>query len=56
MHVHDLDPAMLDLLGIEHMTLTFHLQGCDFRVTDIRDRGLSPILAYLGATCAERFG
>ena len=43
-HVHDLHATMLDLLGIDHTTLTYRFQGRDFRLTDIGGRVLEPIL------------
>ena len=44
-HVHDLHATMLDLLGIDHTTLTYRFQGRDFRLTDVGGRVLEAILA-----------
>lgn len=43
-HVHDLHATMLDLLGIDHTTLTYRFQGRDFRLTDVGGKVLGPIL------------
>jgi hypothetical protein len=34
-HVHDLQATILHLLGLDHLRLTFHVQGRDFRLTDV---------------------
>jgi hypothetical protein len=34
-HVHDLQAAMLHLLGLDHTRLTYRFQGCDYRLTDV---------------------
>lgn len=34
-HVHDLHATILHLLGIDHLRLTHHFQGRDFRLTDV---------------------
>ena len=44
-HVHDLDPAMLDPLGVEHVTLTLHFQSRESRLTDAGGCVLVPVLA-----------
>ena len=38
-HVHDLHAAILTLLGLDHVNLTFPFQGRDFRLTDIGGHG-----------------
>ena len=43
-HVHDLHATMLDLLGIDHTTLTYRFQGRDFRLTDVGGKVLGPVL------------
>ena len=43
-HVHDLHATMLDLLGIDHTTLTYRFQGRDFRLTDVGGHVVSPVL------------
>ena len=44
-HVHDLQSTILHLLGIDHERFTYKLQGRRFRLTDVRGRVLSSILA-----------
>jgi len=44
-HVHDLHATMLDLLGIDHTTLTYRFQGRDFRLTDVGGHVVKPVLA-----------
>ena len=34
-HVHDLHATVLHLLGLDHLRLTYHHQGRDFRLTDV---------------------
>jgi uncharacterized protein DUF1501 len=34
-HVHDLHATVLDLLGLDHMRLTYNYSGRDFRLTDV---------------------
>lgn len=34
-HVHDLHATLLHLLGLDHMRLTYRVQGRDFRLTDV---------------------
>ena len=34
-HVHDIQATVLHLLGLDHLKLTFRLQGRDFRLTDV---------------------
>lgn len=34
-HVHDLQPTILHLLGLDYKRLTSHYQGRDFRLTDV---------------------
>jgi hypothetical protein len=43
--VHDLQATILHLLGLEHTQLTFHLQGRDFRLTDVEGKVVTKILA-----------
>jgi len=43
--VHDLHATMLRLLGIDHLRLTYHLQGRDFRLTDVAGEVVTGILA-----------
>jgi arylsulfatase A-like enzyme len=37
-HVHDLQATILHLLGLDHLKLTYHVQGRDFRLTDVGGR------------------
>ncbi len=43
--VHDLHATMLQLLGVDHLRLTYRFQGRDYRLTDIKGKVLTPILA-----------
>jgi hypothetical protein len=44
-HVHDLQATILHLLGLDHLRLTFHVQGRDFRLTDVGGRVVGELLA-----------
>jgi hypothetical protein len=44
-HVHDLHATMLSLLGVDHLKLTYHYQGRDFRLTDVYGKVLPQLLA-----------
>ena len=44
-HVHDLHATMLHLLGVDHLKLTYRLQGRDFRLTDVFGKVLPFLLA-----------
>lgn len=44
-HIHDLHATVLHLLGIDHLRLTYHYSGRDFRLTDVHGRIVSEILA-----------
>lgn len=44
-HIHDLHATMLHLLGLDHEKLTFRYSGRDFRLTDVKGRVVSEILA-----------
>jgi len=43
--VHDLNATMLYLLGIDHLQLTYHYQGRDFRLTDTAGKVVQGVLA-----------
>ncbi|MSQ95047.1 MAG: DUF1501 domain-containing protein [Gemmataceae bacterium] len=43
--VHDLHATMLNLLGIDHLRLTFRFQSRDFRLTDVSGNVVNEILA-----------
>ena len=43
--VHDLHATMLRLLGIDHEQLTYKFQGRDFRLTDVRGKVVTKLLA-----------
>jgi len=43
--VHDLHATMLQLLGIDHLRMTFRFQGRDFRLTDVSGEVIEKILA-----------
>jgi len=44
-HIHDLHATILDLLGLDHMRLTYRYAGRDFRLTDIYGEVIHAILA-----------
>jgi hypothetical protein len=44
-HVHDLQATILHLLGLDHLRLTFHSQGRDFRLTDVGGNVIRGLLA-----------
>ena len=44
-HVHDLQATILHLLGLDHTKLTFHIQGRDFRLTDVAGQVVTKLLA-----------
>ncbi len=44
-HVHDLHATILHLLGIDHLRLTYKLQGRDFRLTDVSGDVVEKLLA-----------
>ncbi len=44
-HVHDLQATILHLLGLDHLKLTYRLQGRDFRLTDVSGNVVSKLLA-----------
>jgi hypothetical protein len=43
-HVHDLHATILHLLGLDHLKLTFRLQGRDFRLTDVAGNVVTKML------------
>ena len=44
-HVHDLHATMLHLLGFDHTRLTYRYAGRDFRLTDVRGKVISELVA-----------
>jgi hypothetical protein len=44
-HVHDLHATILYLLGLDHLRLTYHYSGRDFRLTDVAGRVVHDLLA-----------
>ncbi len=44
-HVHDLHATILQLLGLDHLQLTFRFQGRDYRLTDVHGSIVREILA-----------
>jgi hypothetical protein len=44
-HVHDIQATILYLLGLDHKRLTYRFAGRDFRLTDVHDEVVRPILA-----------
>lgn len=45
MHIHDLHATLLHLIGLDHLRLTFHHAGRDFRLTDVAGRVHTGIIA-----------
>lgn len=43
-HVHDLQATILQLLGFDHLRLTYRFQGRDFRLTDVEGKVVKDIL------------
>jgi hypothetical protein len=43
-HVHDLHATILHLMGLDHMKLTYHFSGRDFRLTDVHGRVVQEII------------
>jgi hypothetical protein len=44
-HVHDLHATVLHLLGLDHLRLTYRVQGRDFRLTDVAGKVVEKMLA-----------
>jgi hypothetical protein len=44
-HIHDLHATMLHILGLDHLKLTYRVQGRDFRLTDVEGHVVDGILA-----------
>ena len=44
-HVHDLHATILHLMGLDHLKLTYRLQGRDFRLTDVHGKVVEKMLA-----------
>jgi hypothetical protein len=44
-HVNDLHATILHLLGLDHLKLTYRLNGRDFRLTDVAGRVVKDVLA-----------
>ncbi len=44
-HVHDMQATILNQLGMDHEKLTYHFQGRNFRLTDVRGKVVREILA-----------
>ena len=45
MHVHDLHATILQLLGFDHLKLTYRYAGRDFRLTDVQGNVVREIIA-----------
>ena len=43
--MHDLHAAILRLLGIDHEQLTYKFQGRNFRLTDVKGKVVTKLLA-----------
>lgn len=43
-HIHDLQATILHQLGLNHEQLTYHLQGRDFRLTDVHGHVVKEVL------------
>lgn len=44
-HVHDIHATALQLLGLDHMRLTYRYSGRDFRLTDVAGNVIKEIMA-----------
>ena len=44
-HVHDLHATLLQLLGFDHLKLTYRFQGRDYRLTDVQGELVKQMLA-----------
>ncbi|MBX7168723.1 MAG: DUF1501 domain-containing protein [Pirellulales bacterium] len=44
-HIHDLQATVLHLLGLDHLRLTFHFQGRDYRLTDVHGNVVDKLVA-----------
>ena len=44
-HVHDLNATILELMGINHESLTFKFQGRKYRLTDVHGKVVREIIA-----------
>jgi hypothetical protein len=44
-HVHDLHATILHILGMDHLKLTYRVQGRDFRLTDVAGHVVQDIIA-----------
>ena len=44
-HPHDLQATILHLLGLNHLRLTYHFQGRDFRLTDVAGNLVQDVIA-----------
>ena len=44
-HVHDLQATILQLLGLDHLKLTYRFQGRDFRLTDVGGKIVEPLVS-----------
>jgi hypothetical protein len=44
-HVHDIQATILHALGLDHLKLTYHFQGRDFRLTDVEGEVVHKMLA-----------
>jgi len=45
LHMHDLHATLLHLLGIDHLKLTYRVQGRDFRLTDVHGKLFPKLIA-----------
>jgi hypothetical protein len=43
--VHDIHATILHLLGINHLKLTYHYSGRDFRLTDVSGNVITDLIA-----------
>ena len=44
-HIHDLQAALLHLLGLDHERLTFRHGGRDYRLTDVHGKVVKDLIA-----------
>ena len=58
-HVHDFQSTVVQLLGLDHMKLTYNFQGRNFRLTDVgqpRSCETLPLVKEFWAFDGNRFG
>ena len=60
-HIHDLNATILQLLGVDHMRLTYRSQGREYRLTDVEGKVVKGFLrssrsSYVLCACRPQAG